>query len=63
MDSRDLWEDQVNRLTNRCSELTHEVATLEARLSYFESVVIKLLVALKEGGVIQPDPDGEHSFD
>jgi hypothetical protein len=63
MDSRDLWEDQVNRLTKRYAELTQEVEALGARLSYFENVVVKLLMALKEGGIIQPDPDGEHSFD
>ena len=63
MDSRDLWENQVNRLTKRCAELTQEVAVLETRLSYFENVVVKLLMALKEGGIIQPDPGGENSFD
>ena len=63
MDTRDLWEDQVNRLTKRCAELSDQTEELNARLAYFESVVITMLTALVEGGIIVQDPDGEHSFD
>jgi hypothetical protein len=63
MDTRDLWEDQVDRLTKRCAELTDQVEQLNARLTYFEGIVVTMLTALVEGGIIVQDPDGEHSFD
>ena len=52
MNTRDMWENQVELLTRHCQKLTRQVEELEARLHYFEGVVATLLVALKEGGVI-----------
>ena len=52
MDSRDLWENQVNLITRQCRILSEEMEKMEARISYFENVIFTLLVALKEGGVI-----------
>ena len=52
MNTRDMWENQVELLTRHCQRLTREVEELEARLQYFEGVVATLLVALKEGGVL-----------
>jgi hypothetical protein len=63
MDTRDLWEDQVNRMTKRCAELTDQVEQLNTRLTYFEGIVVKMLTALVKGGIIVPDPEGENSFD
>jgi hypothetical protein len=52
MNTRDMWENQVELLTRHCQLLTRQVEQLENRLHYFEGVVATLLVALKEGGVI-----------
>jgi len=52
MNTRDMWENQVELLTRHCQVLTQQVEQLENRLHYFEGVVATLLVALKEGGVI-----------
>jgi len=51
MNTRDMWENQVELLTRHCQVLTRQVEQLENRLHYFEGVVATLLVALKEGGV------------
>jgi len=52
MDTRDLWENQINLLTTRCKVLCDTVENLEKRIAYFENVLLTLLVALKEGGII-----------
>ena len=52
MNTRDMWENQVELLTRHCQVLTRQMEQLENRLHYFEGVVATLLVALKEGGVI-----------
>ena len=52
MNTRDMWENQVELLTRHCQMLTRQIEQLENRLHYFEGVVATLLVALKEGGVI-----------
>ena len=60
MNTRDMWENQVELLTRHCQRLTLQVEQLENRLHYFEGVVATLLIALKEGGVIV---DNEESTD
>lgn len=57
MNTRDMWENQVELLTRHCQTLTSEMKVLEERLQYFEGVVVTLLTALVENGVITPDPD------
>ena len=52
MNTRDMWENQVELLTRQCQRMTRKIDELEQRLHYFEGVVAPLLVALKEGGVI-----------
>lgn len=52
MNTNEMWENQVELLTRHCQQLTKQVDELQDRLNYFEGVVITLLVALKEGGVI-----------
>jgi hypothetical protein len=63
MDSRDLWEDQVDRLTKQCREFSLALQDMESRMEYFENVILTLLMSLKKSGVIQLDPEGENSFE
>ena len=62
MNTRDMWENQVELLTRHCQTLTSEMQTLEERLEYFEGVVATLLHALVKNGEIIPDPKGENTF-
>lgn len=62
MNERDLWENQVEILTKRTAILNRELEEIASRLEYFENVVLVLISALREGGIIQPDPNGTHSF-
>jgi len=67
MNTRDMWENQVELLTRHCQNLTQQLEQLENRLHYFEGVVATLLVALKEGGVIvdsdeAPEEAAEYEF-
>jgi hypothetical protein len=52
MNTRDMWENQVELLTRHCRVLTDQVDQLEQRLTYYENVLVTLISALKEGGVI-----------
>ena len=52
MDTRDMWEDQVSQIAKQTLNIIKNVEKIEQRLTYLEGVVITLLVALKEGGVI-----------
>ena len=52
MDTRDMWENQVELLTQHCQSLTQEVDELRTRLQYFEDVVVTLVMALKQGGCL-----------
>ncbi len=47
-------EHQIDGLTSQCRKLVARNDELEERLGYVEMVVAKLLVALREGGVIVP---------
>jgi len=58
MNTRDMWENQVELLTRHCQTLTRTVTELEERLGYFEGVVATLLVALKEARIIVPEGEG-----
>lgn len=57
MNTRDMWENQVELLTRHCQTLNKQVDELELRLEYFEGVVTTLLTALVNSGVIKPEPD------
>jgi hypothetical protein len=68
MDSRNLWENQVEVLTRQCQFFMHQVnqfedrtARLEARMEYFESIVIKLLSGLQSAGIIVDSDAAEES--
>ncbi len=52
MNTRDMWENQVELLSRHCRTLSDQVDQLEERLTYFESVIITLITALKDGGII-----------
>ena len=67
MNTRDMWENQVELLTRHCQNLTQQLEQLENRLHYFEGVVATLLVALKEGGILvdsseAPEEATEYEF-
>ena len=63
MNTRDMWENQVELLTRHNQMLERRVGELEERLTYFENVVATLLIALRDGGVIVDDEKGEHTFE
>ena len=47
-------EHQIDGLTGQCRKLVERNAELEQRLGYVETVLVKLIVALREGGIIVP---------
>tara|TARA_R100000008_G_scaffold71088_1_gene48814 strand:- start:102 stop:296 length:195 start_codon:yes stop_codon:yes gene_type:complete len=62
MDTNELWEEHVRNLTKQVKYLLDKVEQLEERMSYYEEVIITLVVALKKGGVIVDDPNGENEM-
>tara|TARA_R110002020_G_scaffold50716_6_gene143119 strand:+ start:9064 stop:9252 length:189 start_codon:yes stop_codon:yes gene_type:complete len=54
MDTRDLWEEQVSRLTNKYGLLLEKIEDMDARMEYVENLVLTLLVGLKNSGVLVP---------
>ena len=63
-----MWENQVELLTKHCQSLSFQLESFEKRIQYLENVLITLLVALKEGGVLvdsdeTPDSSTNYSFD
>jgi len=62
MDSNDLWQKHVDGLTRQVAFLLHKAEELENRLEYYEEVFVTLLKALKKGGIIIDDNEGQHSM-
>ena len=62
MNSNDLWQDHVDGLTKQVAFLLQKTQELENRLQYYEEVFITLLKALKQGGIIVDDSEGDHSM-
>jgi len=62
MDSNDLWQDHIDGLTRQVAFLLQKTHDLENRLEYYEEVFVTLLKALKEGGIIVDDSEGQHSM-
>lgn len=59
MDTRDLWEEQVERLTKQLQLVIHQIDTFDQRVTFLENTVLTLIVALKSGGVIVDSSEGE----
>ena len=62
MDTRHLYENQIELLTKHCRILMDQIDQMDLRMTYFESVIVTLLTALKEGGIIvdtDETPDGK----
>tara|TARA_R100000005_G_C4957093_1_gene175239 strand:- start:217 stop:408 length:192 start_codon:yes stop_codon:yes gene_type:complete len=62
MNSNDLWQEHINGLTKQVAFLLQRTQELENRLQYYEEVFITLLKALKQGGIIVDDSEGDHSM-
>ena len=62
MDTKDLWEDQVNRLTKQCRLMFDQMTGFDERVTFLENTILTLIVALKEGGVIVDSDEGEHEL-
>jgi len=60
MNTKDMWENQVELLTRHCRVLTDQVDQLEQRVSYYENVLFTLLIALKDGGIIVDSDESEN---
>ena len=59
MDTRDLWEEQVERLIKQLQLVIHQIDTFDQRVTFLENTVLTLIVALKRGGVIVDSSEGE----
>lgn len=62
MNSNDLWQEHIDGLTKQVAFLLQKTQQLENRLQYYEEVFITLLKALKQGGIIVDDNEGDHSM-
>ena len=62
MNTNDLWEQHIQGLTKQVSYLLEKTEQLEQRMSYYEEVIITLIIALKKGGVIVEDPEGDNQM-
>ena len=60
MNTKDMWENQVELLARHCRVLTDQVDQLEQRVSYYENVLFTLLMALKDGGIIVDSDESEN---
>ena len=61
MNTREMWEDQVVRLSKQTLDLIQKMEKFEQRITYLEGVVVTFLVALKEGGVIVDADDDDQT--
>ena len=58
----DLWENHVKGLTKQLSQLINKVEIVEQRLDYYEQVLITLISAFKDGGIIVEDESCKHEM-
>ena len=59
MRDRDIWEDHIEGLTRQIRLQQKKIEDLENRSDYYEQVLITLLTALVESGIIVRDEQGE----
>ena len=62
MDTNDLWEEHIRGLTKQVAYLLRKVQYLEQRSDYYEEVVITLITALKDAGIIVDDDSGKNEM-
>ena len=62
MRDRDIWEDHIEGLTKQVGLQQKKIEELENRSDYYEQVLITLLTALVESGIIVRNNEGEHEM-
>lgn len=62
MDTNELWEEHIRGLTKQVAYLLQKVQHLEQRSDYYEEVVITLITALKNAGIIVDDDSGKNEM-
>jgi len=58
----DIWEEHLKGLTRQLSATIEKIQTIEERLDYYENVLLTLIIALKQGGIIVDDEEGPHNM-
>jgi hypothetical protein len=59
MNTRDMWEYQVEILTKQTRLLAEKLDQMNDRMNYFENLTLTLIVALKKGGIIVDTTDDD----
>jgi hypothetical protein len=59
MNTRDMWEYQVEILTKQTRLLAEKLDQMNDRMNYFENLTLTLIVALKKGGIIVDTTDND----
>ena len=62
MDSNKMLEEHMSGLSKQVVNLIARVEELESRSNFYENVLITLITALKEGGVIVEDKNGKNEM-
>ena len=60
--TRDMWEHQVQLLTREVNRLREELEVANERMTYFENVVLTLLMGLKDAGIIEDSDEGKYTL-
>ena len=62
MNQNEVLTNHIDGLTKQLSIANQKIEIFEERLNYYEDVLATLIIALKDGGVIVQEDDGEHSM-
>ena len=60
--TRDMWEHQVQLLTREVNRLREELEVANERMTYFENVILTLLMGLKDAGIIEDSDEGKYTL-